>query len=303
MAVRDLSLPELASVFLDLATSTANVQARGLRVRRDSGAFPFVETRGFSDAFQCAQDCCSELLSKGWNMRCVCGAAIGRGNARHAAEIVWTGEDAAAFFDRCCDHDGLRTPCLELGFGTVAAIPLCWADQCLGVLHLADPRPNCLGTEQLECLRKMAAVFGAALDGLGVGKTSSPHRLRALVVDDDELFRRTIHDLLASQGVVCTAVTDALSALETVESIRFDVVVTDLEMPVMSGTGLARELRGRYGFYGPAVVVLTGDPGKVSDETRRQYGIGAVVAKPITDVVGFAGLLARQATAAADRGC
>ena len=71
-----------------------------------------------------------------------------------------------------------------------------------------------------------------------------PRRRRILVVDDDEMTLRLVTGLFeGAHSVVSTGnVTEALAHVETG---RFDLVITDLEMPGLDGTDLIRGLASR----------------------------------------------------------
>ncbi|MBA3452510.1 MAG: sigma-54-dependent Fis family transcriptional regulator [Deltaproteobacteria bacterium] len=77
-----------------------------------------------------------------------------------------------------------------------------------------------------------------------------------LLVDDDEDTRMLLCESLQRRGYVCETVASAAACLERVRSAAVDVVVTDIQMPGMSGISLCGELHERH----PDVlsIVLTG---------------------------------------------
>ncbi|WP_082548914.1 response regulator [Rhizobacter sp. Root404] len=66
--------------------------------------------------------------------------------------------------------------------------------------------------------------------------------LRILYVEDNDDLRETIGMLLESDVREVTTVPNAEAALATWQPGRFDVLVTDVSLPGMSGTALAREV-------------------------------------------------------------
>lgn len=66
--------------------------------------------------------------------------------------------------------------------------------------------------------------------------------LRILYVEDDHDLRATICELLEADGREIVAKADGESALEAWQACHFDVVLTDISLPGMSGTELARRI-------------------------------------------------------------
>lgn len=102
---------------------------------------------------------------------------------------------------------------------------------------------------------------------------------RALVVDDDAPLRGLITRLLREEEFDVVEAEDGRVALELFEAQRFDVVLSDVCMPGMSGLDLLRTIR-RTNLEIP-VILLTGlDPEEVIEEARK-YGALECLSKPI----------------------
>jgi CheY-like chemotaxis protein len=69
-----------------------------------------------------------------------------------------------------------------------------------------------------------------------------PAPLKILYVEDNALVREVTAELLAQEQRQIVACADAEQALETFRENSFDVVITDVSLPVMSGIDLARNL-------------------------------------------------------------
>ncbi len=80
---------------------------------------------------------------------------------------------------------------------------------------------------------------------------------RILAVDDTEFFRELVREYLASEGYDVTTATDGAAALQRLENERFDLVVTDIEMPVLDGWELARAVRQNSDQAGLPLLALT----------------------------------------------
>jgi len=73
------------------------------------------------------------------------------------------------------------------------------------------------------------------------GQGSGPARI--LVVDDDEAVREAVCDALTMLGYATESANDASDALDRFRPGRYQLVVTDLAMPLINGLELARQLR------------------------------------------------------------
>lgn len=103
-------------------------------------------------------------------------------------------------------------------------------------------------------------------------------RGRILLVEDHEPSRLTLRHLLQRRGFEVTAAESATSALAAAAGASFDLVVSDIGLPDLSGNELMRKLRDDYGAIG---VALTGY-GMEDDLTRTsEAGFFAHLTKPI----------------------
>ena len=86
---------------------------------------------------------------------------------------------------------------------------------------------------------------------------------KILVVDDDETIRDTLYDLLSEQYVCQTAET-AEKAFARLEADEYDVVLTDISMPGLSGLELLGHIRQKY--ENTPVIIISG----ISDQEHAQ---------------------------------
>src|SRR5437016_716027 len=70
-------------------------------------------------------------------------------------------------------------------------------------------------------------------------------RRRIMVIDDEQMIRETLSKFLAYQGHEVTTAASGLEALNLFESGKFDLVLTDYNMPGMSGDKVAGEIKRR----------------------------------------------------------
>ncbi len=77
---------------------------------------------------------------------------------------------------------------------------------------------------------------------------STPRLLRLLIVDDVAEVRRDLRLLFSLSGAVDVAgeAANGLDALQQMDALQPDVVLLDLEMPVMDGYEAARQIKARW---------------------------------------------------------
>ena len=107
---------------------------------------------------------------------------------------------------------------------------------------------------------------------------SSGGARRALVVDDDMAVRDALEVVLRALGYAVDLVSSGAAALARVEQERYDVVLTDLLMPGMSGWVVLEEVRRRHPRL--PVIVITGTGLVLTYARLRQPGV-ALVHKPV----------------------
>ena len=100
--------------------------------------------------------------------------------------------------------------------------------------------------------------------------------LRILYVEDNDLVRSITQELLAQPSRTVVAVASAEEALKLFESDVFDIVVTDVSLPAMSGLDLARRLLQRA----PAMPIIIATGYKLTSENTALGGRTRVITKP-----------------------
>ena len=79
--------------------------------------------------------------------------------------------------------------------------------------------------------------------------------MRILVVDDEQNYRDVLKMILTAKGYDVDTAGNGQEALELLEKAAYDVVVSDLKMPVMDGYALLQQIRQRQ--YDTEVIILT----------------------------------------------
>ena len=98
--------------------------------------------------------------------------------------------------------------------------------------------------------------------------------LVALVVDDSMLIRHTVCRFLEERAFTVESATNGLEALEVLKSVRPDLIVTDMQMPKMSGSELISALKKDPRLTGIPIVIVAGkQSGFEQTETRANFTI------------------------------
>ena len=99
----------------------------------------------------------------------------------------------------------------------------------------------------------------------------------ALVVDDEPLVRRFVCAVLRREGWIVLEAADAIAALAVARHASIDLVITDYEMPRVSGVTLAEQLRVSHRDL--PVLVISGHP-DVDNKMRSLRGRAGFTRKP-----------------------
>ncbi len=121
--------------------------------------------------------------------------------------------------------------------------------------------------------------FPSADDSVAVQKRepdSAPDAdtARVLVVDDEEMVRSIVTQLLSLKGHEIDQASSGAEALECVEAKTYDIVFTDFGMPEMTGAELARQIRSVC--PGMPIVLLTG----YTETEAAEQDVQAILSKP-----------------------
>ena len=105
---------------------------------------------------------------------------------------------------------------------------------------------------------------------------------RILIVEDNALNIKLFCDLLDAHGHETKAVTDSRQALETAQSFAPELVITDIQLPHVSGLELIQLLRADDQLAGVPIMAVTAYATSGDEDRAREIGAQAYVAKPIS---------------------
>ncbi len=110
---------------------------------------------------------------------------------------------------------------------------------------------------------------------------------KILIVEDNALNIKLFCDLLAAHGHQPEAVTDSRFALDAAREFSPDLVITDIQLPHVSGLELIRLMREDEKLADVPIMAVTAYSARGDEERIREAGAQAYVSKPIS-VVRFA---------------
>jgi twitching motility two-component system response regulator PilH len=91
----------------------------------------------------------------------------------------------------------------------------------------------------------------------------------ALVVDDSMLIRYTVCRSLEERGFAVESATNGLEALQILERVRPDLVVTDMQMPKMSGSELITALKANPETSDIPIIIVAGRASGFDEKEKR----------------------------------
>ena len=105
---------------------------------------------------------------------------------------------------------------------------------------------------------------------------------RCLIVEDSNTMRSMLADsLMRIPGMEVVEAENGLSGIRALATQRFDLVVTDVNMPVMDGLKLVRHVRSDPRHEDTPIVVITTESAPNDRDRAMALGANAYIEKPI----------------------
>jgi CheY-like chemotaxis protein len=150
----------------------------------------------------------------------------------------------------------------------------------------------------LESLRRaLGRVAEAPEDIRPAGESAVPadlHAVRVLLAEDNEINTLLARTILEHAGFRVRCVANGRDALEAVRHEPFDLILMDVQMPVMDGLEATRRIRALGGAFAELpIVAMTANAMATDRAACLDAGMDDFIAKPI-DVAAFLGVLERM---------
>jgi two-component system chemotaxis response regulator CheY len=104
-----------------------------------------------------------------------------------------------------------------------------------------------------------------------------------LIIDDSASMRAILGDMLVDSGYNVMEAVDGYAGLEMVKETKFDLIITDLSMPVLDGITFVREAKKMASCKFVPIVVLTAEGDAAKLEEAKKAGASTWLAKPFKE--------------------
>ena len=101
-----------------------------------------------------------------------------------------------------------------------------------------------------------------------------------LAVDDSASIRQTVKIALANAGHTVVEAVNGADGLKKAGTATYDLVITDLNMPIMDGMAMIRELRRKPAYAGVPILFLTTESDAGIKSQAKAAGATGWITKP-----------------------
>jgi two-component system chemotaxis sensor kinase CheA len=124
----------------------------------------------------------------------------------------------------------------------------------------------------------------ALIDGaLGVGDNITTPSHKVLVVDDSPTVRNAHKRLLEAQGFFVDVTVNGAEAWEKLHKFHPDIIVSDIDMPIMDGLTLAEAVRSRENLRDIPIILVTSRDSSVDQDRASKAQVDAFIVKKSSD--------------------
>ncbi|MGO4547360.1 ATP-binding protein [Paenibacillus sp. 2TAB23] len=171
-------------------------------------------------------------------------------------------------------HEGEITVSSKRGFGSVFTFTLPLFNAAID-----EEKPSVIPLPVQAMLRETAAAFAKPVNAPQAGGSVS--RLHLLVVDDDPINLSVMRNVLSHEGFEVVTATSGKEALNQLTAVEWDLIITDVMMPNMSGYQLTQAVRQRFEVTELPILLLTARSRPEDIEMGFQSGANDYLTKPI----------------------
>ncbi len=108
-----------------------------------------------------------------------------------------------------------------------------------------------------------------------------------LLVEDNKINQKLITKILGKEGYSVSIAGNGAEALKMIESEEFDLILMDIQMPIMDGYEATQKIKANERFSSIPIIALTAHAMKGDEEKIREAGCDGYLTKPINREVLF----------------
>ena len=105
---------------------------------------------------------------------------------------------------------------------------------------------------------------------------------KILAVDDSVSIRKSISFILGQEGYEIVEAEDGVDGLAKAKADKFNLIITDINMPNMDGIEFTKELRNTTGYKFTPIIALTTENQSSKMEEGKAAGATGWIVKPFT---------------------
>lgn len=103
---------------------------------------------------------------------------------------------------------------------------------------------------------------------------------KILTVDDSKVIRDLVEAVLIENGHDVTVAKDGVEGLEATRKERFDMVLSDINMPNMTGISMVSKIRRLPGYEYTPIIMLTTESSDFKKDKAKRMGASGWLQKP-----------------------
>ena len=108
--------------------------------------------------------------------------------------------------------------------------------------------------------------------------------MRIVLAEDNDILRKSLSFFLESKGYTVDQFSDGKDALDAIETNSYDLILTDINMPSISGMEITQYVRQRLNSDIP-VIILTSSGVEQTELDSFDIGANEFIAKPVSPAV------------------
>lgn len=107
---------------------------------------------------------------------------------------------------------------------------------------------------------------------------------KILIVDDSPSVLAVLDDMLDTLGYEVSAAANGKEGLQKIDATKFDLIITDLSMPVMDGIAFVQSAKQHVNCKFVPIVMLSSEEDEAKIAEARRVGISTFLRKPVKEM-------------------